>query len=173
MTTVAGVAGYVVARTSGWTKAKAPTTGANGYGPSTTPGRYLVPYSEVPANGGLILAADEIVLVREPGGVLKGFSAVCTHQGCTVAMVQNGIISCPCHGSEFSTLNGHVVQGRPPGPCLRSASSCATTTFIRPPDAGRTDAVVAGSAHVVVDSGRRLCLGSANRAFVTVAGDMR
>jgi len=111
VTTVAGVAGYVVARTSGLTKPKAPTTGANGYGPSASPGRYLVPYSEVPANGGLILAADKIVLVREPDGVLKGFSAVCTHQGCTVAMVQHGIISCPCHGSEFSTLTGDVVQG--------------------------------------------------------------
>ena len=111
VTTVAGVAGYIVARTSGLTKPKAPTTGANGYGPSPSPGRYLVPYREIPADGGLILAADKIVLVREPNGTLKGFSAVCTHQGCTVAMVQNGIISCPCHGSEFSTLNGGVVQG--------------------------------------------------------------
>jgi Rieske Fe-S protein len=111
VTTVAGVAGYIVARTSGLTNPKVSTTGANGYGPTTSPGRYLVPYSQVPPHGGLILAADKIVLVREPDGALKGFSAVCTHQGCTVAMVQNGIISWPCHGSEFSTLTGDVVQG--------------------------------------------------------------
>lgn len=111
ITTVAGVAGYVVARSSGLAKPKAAATGANGYAPTTSPGRYLVPYREIPANGGLILAADKIVLVREPNGSLKGFSAVCTHQGCTVAMVQHGIISCPCHGSEFSTLTGDVIQG--------------------------------------------------------------
>ena len=105
------LASYVVARSSGLTKPKAATTGANGYGPTSSPGRYLVPLREIPANGALILAADKIVLVREPDGELKGFSAVCTHQGCTVALVQNGVITCPCHGSEFSTLTGDVIRG--------------------------------------------------------------
>jgi Rieske Fe-S protein len=111
MATAAGVAGFVVARTSGLSKRKALTTTANGYGPSTSGGTYLVPLSAVPANGGIILAAQKIVLVKEPNGSLKGFSAICTHQGCTVSTVQDGIISCPCHGSEFSTVNGAVIQG--------------------------------------------------------------
>ncbi len=59
----------------------------------------------------IILATQKIVLVKERNGSLKGFSAICTHQGCTVSMVQDGIISCPCHGSEFSTVNGAVIQG--------------------------------------------------------------
>jgi Rieske Fe-S protein len=111
MATAAGVVGFVVARTSGLSKRKALTTTANGYGPSTSGGTYLVPLSAVPANGGIILAAQKIVLVKEPNGSLKGFSAICTHQGCTVSTVQDGIISCPCHGSEFSTVNGAVIQG--------------------------------------------------------------
>jgi Rieske Fe-S protein len=107
----AGAAGYVVARNSGLAKPKAATTGANGYGPTTSEGRYLVPLSEIPPNGGVILAADKIVLVRERNGLLKGFSAVCTHQGCTVATIENGIITCPCHGSQFSAVTGDVLHG--------------------------------------------------------------
>lgn len=109
--TAAGVAGFALARSSGLSKPKSVATGANGYGPSTSVGRYLVPLSDVPANGGVILAADKIVLVRERGDVLKAFSAVCTHQGCTVAMIQNGVITCPCHGSQFSAATGAVVHG--------------------------------------------------------------
>src|SRR5579863_2884077 len=111
MVTAAGVAGYAVARNSSLSKPKSATTAANGYGPSTSGGRYLAPLSAVPANGGVILAAAKVVLVREPSKALKGFSAICTHQGCTVAMVQNGVISCPCHGSQFSALTGAVVNG--------------------------------------------------------------
>ena len=28
-----------------------------------------------------------------------------------MALVQNGVITCPCHGSEFSTPTGDVIQG--------------------------------------------------------------
>ncbi len=70
------LASYVVARSSGLAKPKAATTGANGYGPTSSPGRYLVPLREIPANGALILAADKIVLVREPDG--EGFLG-CLH----------------------------------------------------------------------------------------------
>jgi len=112
MATAAGVAGYVVGRTSGLTKPKAPGTGPNGYGPSTGGGTYLAAVSAVPPHGGgLILASDHVVLVREVNGQLKAFSSTCTHQGCTVAAVANGIIQCPCHGSQFSAVNGAVVNG--------------------------------------------------------------
>ena len=111
LSSLAGVAGYVVARNSVLGKPKASSTGANGYGPATSAGRYLVPVSEVPPKGGLILATDKVVLVREHNGVLKAFSAVCTHQGCTVDSIADGVITCPCHGSEYSAVNGAVIRG--------------------------------------------------------------
>jgi Rieske Fe-S protein len=111
MAAAAGVAGFVVARVSNLSKPKAVTTQANGYGPSNSGGTYLVTLSAVPANGGLILDTQKIVLVKDRDGSVKGFSAICTHQGCTVATVQDGVISCPCHGSEFSAVTGAVIQG--------------------------------------------------------------
>jgi Rieske Fe-S protein len=38
------------------------------------------------------------------------FSAVCTHQGCTVAPA-GAKLDCPCHGSQFNALTGKVLQG--------------------------------------------------------------
>ena len=35
---------------------------------------------------------------------------MCTHAGCNVSEVVDGIIKCPCHGSEFG-LDGAVVTG--------------------------------------------------------------
>jgi Rieske Fe-S protein len=116
LASVAGIAGYLVASNSALAKTKALTTGANGYGPTAAGGHYLVPLSKVPPNGGLILASDKIVLVRERNGVLKGFSAVCTHQGCTVSSIANGVITCPCHGSQYSAVTGDVVRGPAPRP---------------------------------------------------------
>jgi Rieske Fe-S protein len=70
---------------------------------------------QIPAEGsGLILSKALIVLVREPDGSIRGFSAVCTHQGCTVSSVQNGVIMCPCHGSQYNARTGAVVGGPAP-----------------------------------------------------------
>ena len=39
---------------------------------------------------------------------------MCTHQGCTVASVANGVITCPCHGSQFDAQTGAVIAGPAP-----------------------------------------------------------
>jgi Rieske Fe-S protein len=49
------------------------------------------------------------VLTREDK--VRGFSAICTHQGCTVASVSGGTINCACHGSKFDAKTGEVVNG--------------------------------------------------------------
>src|SRR5579862_8330236 len=90
VTVVAGIAGYSVARNSNLTKPKSSTAGANGYGPSTGTGTFLAEVQQIPpVGGGLILDKALVVLVREADGSISGFSATCTHQGCTVASVQN------------------------------------------------------------------------------------
>jgi thiosulfate dehydrogenase [quinone] large subunit len=55
------------------------------------------------------------IVIRDSGGNLKAFSAVCTHAGCTVGY-ESGVIVCPCHGGEYSAENGAVIAGPPPAP---------------------------------------------------------
>jgi Rieske Fe-S protein len=51
------------------------------------------------------------VLVHLENGDFAAYSAVCTHQGCTVAY-KNGQLACPCHGSVFDPANNaQVVNG--------------------------------------------------------------
>jgi Rieske Fe-S protein len=106
----AGVAGYLVTRR---TKAAKGGPGvANAYGAAAPePARPLARLDQVPAGGGLVLASRRIVLTRDVGGAVHGFSATCTHQGCTVSDVRDGRIDCPCHGSRFDAATGAVVHG--------------------------------------------------------------
>ena len=100
----AGVGGFV------WYTAAGPKPRAT----SPTPGggsATLAPLSDVPQNGGIVLADDSIVLTRESGNTVHGFSAICTHQGCLVSKVSGGQISCPCHGSVFDANSGAVING--------------------------------------------------------------
>ncbi|MBV9819862.1 MAG: DoxX family membrane protein [Solirubrobacterales bacterium] len=55
------------------------------------------------------------IVIRHTDGSLTAFSAVCTHQGCTVGY-QGGEIVCPCHGSRFSSETGAVLGGPAPLP---------------------------------------------------------
>ena len=67
--------------------------------------------SDVPVGGGKVLADKKIVITQPRAGSFEAFTAVCTHQGCTVSSVSDGTINCPCHGSKFSVTNGSVVTG--------------------------------------------------------------
>lgn len=49
------------------------------------------------------------VLVHLDNGDFAAFSAVCTHQQCTVAF-RSGELACPCHGSIFDASNGQVIN---------------------------------------------------------------
>ena len=113
VTALVGVAaGYLAVRASGVARGARGTTAANAYGPSTgRPERLLIALDEVPPSGGVVLRDDDIVLSRTIDGELHAFSAVCTHQGCTVDTVADGTIDCPCHGSRFDALTGAVRNG--------------------------------------------------------------
>lgn len=72
--------------------------------------------SQIPVGGGKIFAEQQVVVTQPTKGQFEAFSAVCTHQGCTVNQVSGGKIICPCHGSMFSIENGSVVGGPAPSP---------------------------------------------------------
>lgn len=65
---------------------------------------------DVAVGGGLILTEQNLVITQPEEGEFKGFSATCTHQGCTVSEVTDGVIICNCHNSQFSIVDGSVVQ---------------------------------------------------------------
>jgi len=84
--------------------------------PTAAAGEDLGPTSDVPVGGGKIYADQKIVVTQPTAGEFKGFSAVCTHQGCLVANVDGGTINCTCHGSRFSIEDGTVQGGPAPSP---------------------------------------------------------
>lgn len=79
-------------------------------------GGTLGPVSTIPVGGGRIFSAQQVVVTQPTKGTIHGFSAICTHMGCLVAEVTQGVIICPCHGSAFSIKNGAVVGGPAPSP---------------------------------------------------------
>ncbi|MFI9770116.1 Rieske (2Fe-2S) protein [Streptomyces sp. NPDC052415] len=73
-------------------------------------GEELTTTDAVPVGGGKIFKDEEVVVVQPEEGEFKAFSAICTHQRCTVASVSDGTINCPCHGSRFSITDGAVAN---------------------------------------------------------------
>jgi Rieske Fe-S protein len=71
---------------------------------------------DIPVGGGRVFMAQKVIVTQPASGVLRAFSAVCTHVGCICNKVADGTISCPCHGSEFKITDGAVVTGPAPAP---------------------------------------------------------
>jgi Rieske Fe-S protein len=62
---------------------------------------------------GSFLVTQSLVVIKE-GGDVVAYSAICPHQSCPVDKVEDGVISCPCHGSRFSAEDGSVISGPAP-----------------------------------------------------------
>ena len=108
------------------------SSGAGGAGAaSAAPANQLATTAEVPVGGGKIISGPNVVLTQPVAGTFKGFSAVCTHQGCIVATIANGTIDCPCHGSKFSVKDGSVVNGPAASPLPPVAITVQGTSIIK------------------------------------------
>jgi Rieske Fe-S protein len=84
---------------------------SGGKEPSGQAGGALGKTTDVPVGGGKVFADQKVVVTQPAQGDFKAFSAVCTHQGCTVDEVADGTINCPCHGSKFKIADGSVSDG--------------------------------------------------------------
>ena len=51
-----------------------------------------------------------LLVVRMAQDTFAAVTAICTHQGCTIAGYGSQIYTCPCHGSQFDA-NGQVKKG--------------------------------------------------------------
>ncbi len=77
-------------------------------------GGALATIDEVPVGGGTVFQKEKIVVTQPTEGEFKAFSAVCTHQGCTVGSVNGDTIQCNCHGSQYNASDGKVKKGPAP-----------------------------------------------------------
>lgn len=84
--------------------------------PAAPAGERLASTGDIPVGGGTVFASRKVVVTQPTPGTFKAFSAICTHQGCTVNKVASGTIDCPCHGSRYAIADGSVVQGPAPRP---------------------------------------------------------
>ena len=85
-------------------------------------GAELASVSDVPVGGGMVVAAQKVVLTQPTSGDIKAFSTRCTHQGCAVSSVKDGYILCPCHGSRFAIADGAPTADSPAKQPLASAA---------------------------------------------------
>ncbi|MFF3847677.1 Rieske (2Fe-2S) protein [Streptomyces sp. NPDC002328] len=91
------------------TPAASGTAGAES--PAASAGQELATTADIPVGGGTIFKEEKVVVTQPKEGEFKAFSAICTHQGCTVTSVADSTINCACHKSSFSITDGAVTAG--------------------------------------------------------------
>lgn len=108
----AGAAGSSGAATS--TSATAGASASAGPGSSAAAaGAALAALADIKVGEAIAATAadgSQIIISRPTETTVAGFSAICTHQGCTVAPAGKQL-NCPCHGSVFNATTGAVLGG--------------------------------------------------------------
>lgn len=74
-------------------------------------GTALAKTADIPEGGGKIFKDQGVVVTQPTKGTYKAFSSKCTHRGCAVTEITDGVIVCPCHQSQFSVADGSVKKG--------------------------------------------------------------
>lgn len=94
-------------------------------GPAVVPpgvkGKVIAQTADIPVGGGKVITKWKIVITQPSAGVFKAFTASCPHKGCAVGRVADGIIHCPCHGSEFAADSGRCLKGPAEAPLAEYA----------------------------------------------------
>lgn len=105
----AGAAGLAAALTACGSGDDSSDTVDTGAGQAA--GGTLAKTSDIPEGGGRIFKDQGVVVTQPAADTFKAFSSKCTHQGCAVGSVADGVIVCPCHNSHFSAEDGSVKKG--------------------------------------------------------------
>jgi Rieske Fe-S protein len=87
----------------------------------------------VPVGGavGKTLSGDPIILSQPSVGKVVAMSAICPHQGCTVAPADKQL-QCPCHQSAFDLSSGEPVVNTATdqmGPAQSGLTTLTATVF--------------------------------------------
>ncbi|MFD9243314.1 Rieske (2Fe-2S) protein [Streptomyces sp. NPDC059556] len=114
---MSGVARRTVVAAAGGASLAAALTACGGGGGDTngkgdaTEGETLARTADIPVGGGKVLADKGVVITQPKAGEFLAFSSKCTHAGCAVSSVKDGVIVCPCHQSQFDMSDGSVKSG--------------------------------------------------------------
>jgi Rieske Fe-S protein len=77
--------------------------------------------SDIPVNGGKFFADHGVIVTQPTSGDFKAFSAICTHRGCALDKIADGMITCKCHGARFALTDGSVQGGPAKAPLQAKA----------------------------------------------------
>jgi Rieske Fe-S protein len=105
------VAGTVVLSACGSSTPDTRGAGDGGGAGASAGSAGTIPVVDVPVGGGLVVAADKVVVTQPTEGAFKAFDVTCPHQGCAVSTVTRDGIVCPCHGSVFDVATGERRSG--------------------------------------------------------------
>ena len=91
--------------------------GSSGSAPKPHAGQQVAKLADIPVGQSIAAQLDgsPVIVSRPTQSTAACFSAICTHQGCTVRP-QGAKAFCPCHGSVFDALTGKVLQTPAPSP---------------------------------------------------------
>lgn len=74
-------------------------------------GAALAKTADIPEGGGKVFSDEKVVVSQPAAGEYKAFSTICTHQQCPMTDLQGDTLTCACHKSQFSVLDGSVKKG--------------------------------------------------------------
>jgi cytochrome b6-f complex iron-sulfur subunit len=96
----------------GATSAGRATSASSGGG-----GEQVAKLSDIPVGGSISATLDgkPIILAQPSTGKVVAFTAICTHQGCTVNP-DGAVLRCPCHASTYDAFTGKNTSGPAQGP---------------------------------------------------------